>query len=380
LPTPLGTTAPAQTNEVPESPVKFKPEEWQETFKKPTLFVPNLATLGSQSGRPASSTGRKQNRPRAMSKSEERLGANARGTEGQPVGQDPAQSTASSKDDADAMDIDMETSPQPRDTRSSESRKVRNVTMPLHNPDWRQSTVDPKSTSTNPSTIPIAQMPFTNQPSAVPNAVPPPPPPPGPPPLQSKISPRGAGKGPPLPLSDRGPASLNLADLGQNLTAHGSGGVTNLSDLSSTLPFSSQASEKHPNAPALGALNIPKPPNTPNAPAVRRLSTLQWKQYVSAMSVYMGQWYIWDGRILEHLKTRHEEAAKFGTGLPSIQGTTLLEARGDVKEGGIERWEAELEQDRRVRDFWGAACNKHQKCIREFVAVKKRVAAEGLMA
>jgi hypothetical protein len=365
-------------NEAPsQGPVKFEPKVWESTFKEPSFVLPNLATLGSQTGRPASSTGRKS-RPRAMSKSEERLGSHTKGADEKFSAESQDQMRPTPKDDADAMDIDMEISPSFKGTRSAESRNVRNVTMPPHRTNWQDS-FDPKPTTSSPSAIPMPQMPFSNVPTAVPNAMPPPPPPPGPPPMRSPLSPRSGVNAPATASPDRRQASLNLADLGQNLTARSSGGVSDLGDLSSTLPFDSRPSERHPSAPALGPLNIPKPPNAPIAPATRRLTQGQWKQYVSELSVYMGQWYQFDGRIMDHLQARYKDSAKFGTGVPSIQGTALLEARGDVKEGGIERWEAELEQDRRVRDFWAAACNRHQKCIREFVAVKKRVAAEGLL-
>ena len=98
------------------------------------------------------------------------------------------------------------------------------------------------------------------------------------------------------------------------------------------------------------------------------------------MSVYMGQWYIWDEQIISHFNSRHIDSAKFGKGLPSIAATNLLEAVGDTKEGGIERHMEALAQDRRVREFWSSACNRHEKCVQEFVAVKKRVAKEGFVA
>lgn len=373
---PKGATVPkppVDPAEKSERPVKFDPEEWQRTFKEPSLFVPDPTQLGSSTSRPASSTGRKQNRPRASSKSNEELKSNQAFNQSSNI----PSSLNGSKDDGDAMEIDSNPSPLNDDARSSEHRNVRNVTMPTNRPDWQNPFES--GSKANPTTIPLPRQ--GSFPSAVPGAMPPPPPPPpGPPPMASPISPGTTNKqNPQTSTPDEVPPALNLSDLGLNLESRIPSGVADLRDLSSALPFDSKASDRHPSAPPSGPLNIPRPPISPPTPAARRLAQPEWKQYIAHMSVYMGEWYIWDGRIMQHFQTRHNEAAKFGTGPPSTQGTALLEARGDVKDGGIERWLSELEQDRRVRDFWSAACNKHQKTIREFTAIKQRVAKEGFL-
>ena len=95
------------------------------------------------------------------------------------------------------------------------------------------------------------------------------------------------------------------------------------------------------------------------------------------MSAYMGEWYSFEGRMLDHFNARHTEAAKFGVGIPSTQATRLLEARGEPEGGGIREYLFNLGQDKRVSECWSMAREKHERCVGEFVTCKDRVAREG---
>lgn len=143
------------------------------------------------------------------------------------------------------------------------------------------------------------------------------------------------------------------------------------------LPFSSRPSAQHPGVAAASATpNTPRAPDAPVAPPVRRLSQEQWKTYLRDMSVYMGQWHKFEGKILQHFAARHVQDERFGTGLPDPQATVLLEARGATKDG-LEKLMQDMDQDRTIRDFWRSACARHQRGILEFQSVKAAVAKNG---
>jgi hypothetical protein len=91
----------------------------------------------------------------------------------------------------------------------------------------------------------------------------------------------------------------------------------------------------------------------------------------------MGEWHVFEGKILQRFVARHTESAKFGVGMPSTSATKLLEAQGEPGEGGILAYVDALGKDRRVREAWGLACEKHERCVREFVNVKERTKVEG---
>jgi len=270
------------------------------------------------------------------------------------------------------MDIDVDMTPPFHEAGPSESRHARNVPAAPQRADWRDP-FEAKPATSGPSSVPMGQ---TSVPSAVPNAVPPPgqnipPPPPGPPPTTGSRPTTGGS------VPEEIPPSLNLADLKSNLTKRGVAGISDIGDLTTSLPFNSRPSERHPTAPPAGPLNIPKAPTQPTAPPGRRLTHAQWKNYLSFMSVYMGDWYQFEDKMIRHFATRHADSIKFGTGVPSMTATNLLEATGDIRDGGIERYAETLEQDRNVREFWGRACNRHQKCVQEYVSAKGRVLKEG---
>ncbi|KAF2675274.1 hypothetical protein BT63DRAFT_420488 [Microthyrium microscopicum] len=373
-----GETQPSPVNPSPANPsppVKFSAEEWGKYFKQPSLFVPDINNLSQQSRPP--STVRKPLRPRTMSKTADRPNFDAKGAnrDGKPTSR--SASTGGSKEDVDAMDIDVDMTPPFRGAGRSDSGNVRMVPAAPQRADWRDM-LETKPVASGSSAIPLGQPTIpTAVPSAVPNAVPPPnqhipPPPPGPPPNFSSRPTTGGASAP-----EEIPPSLNLADLKSNLTKRAASGSVDIGDLSTSLPFNSGTSDRHPTAPSNAPLNIPKAPQPPQLPTGRRMTHEEWKQHVGNMSAYMGYWYQFEDKMIQHFATRHVDATKFGTGIPNQAATNLLEASGDIRDGGIERYAETLEQDRRVREFWSSACNRHQKCVMDFVKIKGRVRKEG---
>jgi hypothetical protein len=120
---------------------------------------------------------------------------------------------------------------------------------------------------------------------------------------------------------------------------------------------------------------MPLPPATPAPP----LTVGAWRAHVAAMSAYMGEWWAFEEKILRHLDARHAHDARFGKGVPSTAATRLLEAQGEPGGAGLEAYVEARAQDRRVREGWMAGCERHERCVREFAAVKRKVKAEGLL-
>jgi hypothetical protein len=96
------------------------------------------------------------------------------------------------------------------------------------------------------------------------------------------------------------------------------------------------------------------------------------------MSVYMGAWHKWEGRIIQHFQKRHADAAKFGTGVPDNSATRLLEATGEPEGGGIGAYLEGRKQDKTLRDKWNVASLRHEKCVEDFEMTKMRIRNEGL--
>jgi len=101
---------------------------------------------------------------------------------------------------------------------------------------------------------------------------------------------------------------------------------------------------------------------------------------VANMSVYMGEWWVFEDKVLQHFGARHAADARFGTGLPSTEATRLLEAAGEPGAAGIEAYVEARLMDRRLREAWALACDRHERCVAEFAVRKRTVKVEGLVA
>lgn len=99
-------------------------------------------------------------------------------------------------------------------------------------------------------------------------------------------------------------------------TSTNNGGIDDLRDISTTLPF-----ESRPKAPKMDARNVrprqlacPNPPKRPRRPgliptglgAQMALLRLAWERYVGEVNTYMREWNEFDRRMLQHFNARHE--------------------------------------------------------------------------
>lgn len=99
--------------------------------------------------------------------------------------------------------------------------------------------------------------------------------------------------------------------------------------------------------------------------------------YLSQMSVYMGTWHQFETAMVAHFAARNAEAAKFGMGKPDSAATNLLQMQGEPESGGLGRYLDDRKKDKRVRDTWTLACERHELGVEEFLKSKSRIASEG---
>ncbi|KAE9972763.1 hypothetical protein EG328_004810 [Venturia inaequalis] len=372
---------PASVNPTPPppGPVKFSSEEWAKTLKEQTFFLPNDRPT-SPSKANSSSTRRPKNGVRSRKPS--RVATNG------PAPPSAAVSDASDEDsegqptktksnahhhrvsEPEAMDIDSEI-PGAFGATSPDSKKgPRLVNVPAARPEWRDGHA--KTTAAVP-TAADGRISSGTVPTAVPNAAIPPPPPMPPPPLKTTAK-KAKVKSESLDLKDL----KHVTPLGPS----GSEGLHGFSDLTGNLPFQSQPSVHPLRTFEPRELELPAPPKAPTSPLAitsARLTETQWKEYVAAMSYYMGKWYKFDERCLNHFRSRHNASSAFGTGSPSVPATQALQAIGEGSaEPGFLSYLKGLEEDVRVRKHWDIACERHRVVMQEFAKVKEGVKVNGL--
>jgi hypothetical protein len=405
----------SQTPSNDEEGGKFHSEFWEPRFKEPTFVLPTNPPATGKSGVGAASVPPKKT---ASTPNVARTRASSTANNAPPphvetvVIEDsptpparrspaPAQEAApppppdpfSPDTSGDAMDIDTDEILPPAAQSHAEppvDRAPRNVQVPTSRPEWGDVrpaalAVDPQlqATPRRPSGT-MRAAPTPSMPSLGKKRVPPPVTPAAAPPATPAAVPRTdpsptatAGPAPTSPTSPhlgRAKSTLNLSSLRPSLSADyppPDGGLPS---------FLSQPSPRHPSAPPPGPLALPRVPVPPAAPASRRLSLAAWRAHVAAMSAYMGEWWAFEDRVLRHLDARHGHDARFGRGVPSTSATRLLEAQGEPGGQGVEAYVEARLQDRRVREGWMAACDRHERCVGEFAATKRRVKAEGFAA
>ncbi|TLD26185.1 Heat shock protein DnaJ [Venturia nashicola] len=357
---PSSNGLPASSNSAPPRPVKFSSEEWAKTLKEQTFFLPtDRPTSPSKAG--SSSTRRQRNSVRGKKPS--RVATNG------PAPPSAAISDASDEDsetqpvkpkssahhhrvvEPEAMDIDSEIPGAFGAISPDITKGPRLVNVPAARPEWRDGHAE--TTAAVPAAA-HGRVPSGSIPTTVPNAAIPPPPPMPPPPPKTTAKKAKVKR-----------ESLNLNDL-KHVTPFGpsgSEGLHGFSDLTGNLPFQSQPSIHPVRTFEPRELELPAPPKAPTSPLTTtsaRLTETQWREYVAAMSYYMGK-------------------CVFGTGSPSISATQALEATGEGSaEPGFLSYLKGLEEDVRVRKHWDIACERHRVVMQEFAKVKEGVKMKGL--
>ncbi|OQE03085.1 hypothetical protein PENVUL_c035G03668 [Penicillium vulpinum] len=184
-----------------------------------------------------------------------------------------------------------------------------------------------------------------------------------------------------------------------------SGGIENLEDFHTTLPFESQAKQQRTTRNDIRprVLQLPNPPKRPTAPkpVFQTLTSKhpvlprdKWNWYVSAMGTYMHEWNAFNSRMLTHFNARQEanetglapgwisavgDSTRLklnGTDDDSNEGTPKARKEPDdhhgdeflvpgSSKGGFSAYLRGVEEDIQVRKHWDVACELHRECIIE---------------
>lgn len=198
------------------------------------------------------------------------------------------------------------------------------------------------------------------------------------------------------------------------------GGIENLEDFHTTLPFESQAKQQRTTRDDIRprVLQLPNPPKRPSAPKLVLLPPTskhyvlprdKWNWYVSAMGAYMHEWNAFNGRMLTHFNAR-QEANETGLApgwISAVGDSTRLKINGadddsndgttktrtdlddyhvdeflipGTSKGGFSAYLRGIEEDIQVRKHWEVACELHRDCILELGRLREWIRDGGKVA
>ncbi|KAI9373088.1 hypothetical protein BJX61DRAFT_403031 [Aspergillus egyptiacus] len=219
---------------------------------------------------------------------------------------------------------------------------------------------------------------------------------------QSRPSSKSGGK-------DAADNLLNLKKLSGvfPFTSTNNGGLEDLKDISTTLPFESQA--KVPKTTTRGThpreLRCPNPPKRPEPPqpvpigagskklAIPRVAM---DRYVAEMNTYIREWEAFNGRMVDHFVARHtsDKTEMAPNWLAAVGDSTRLsddetKNSGDESDDdpspkgtgtarrGFTSYKNALLQDEKVMKHWEVARERHLECILKYGQMREWVRGGG---
>lgn len=191
-------------------------------------------------------------------------------------------------------------------------------------------------------------------------------PPPGPPPV-------GAGFQNPLDLNDlRNVAPLSGAT---------SGGINNMADLSSGLPFPSQPSTVPPSSsapsPTTPRLELPKPPKGPFPPL--KMTQEYWNPYIVQLTAYNSAWNLFNMQMVSLIHGSTARLMEMDNGPAGGMVDGWLGAIGETSSlGGWETYQRHLKDDERIRTYWTVASEKHLEVMERHGSLRKQAQKNGV--
>ncbi|KAL4785864.1 hypothetical protein BJX76DRAFT_149677 [Aspergillus varians] len=200
------------------------------------------------------------------------------------------------------------------------------------------------------------------------------------------------------------PLNLNTLSGVFPFTTTNSGGLDDLKDISSTLPFESRA--KAPKTP-LGdtyprKLSCPNPPKRPDPPQPIPISVgskqmaiprVALDRYIAEINVYVREWEAFDGRMIGHFLSRHKSNQTEMA--PNWLGAAGDSLRLSEEDGGLESSEDSdnnagptaprgftsyknaLVQDEKAMKHWEVARERHLECMLKFGQMREWVRGGG---
>ena len=189
-------------------------------------------------------------------------------------------------------------------------------------------------------------------------------------------------------------SAINMSDFGKAAPfAPSGGGINNVNDLHTNLPFESRASASHdPRAhtqrtntntstASSRELRLPKPPKAPQPPSDFETSMTQatWDRYCTEMRAYFTEWNVFNNRMIDHFRTRQEQVdLNMSSHWMSSIGDGPVEVSepgtGDVvQKAGYRTFMNWMDEDAKCRDWWEVACEKHRECFETLGNVRHAV-------
>lgn len=345
---------------------KFNAEEWAKTFKPQTFAFPSPGG----SNRPAARTPRRTRTGSSIKTS--RTAANAAmvseddssDDKGLFMGKRNSQSAATptnshnipsnGTDSPNAMDVDppLEQEADPVKTHRENgfaafrnaANEARNVPLEPSRPDWRETNgvnnTVPQTASPKPNLPPRRSADFST-------------------------SKRRTTKS-----ADEEDFKTNFEDLKNVEPLHNPAtGLHSFADLTSNLPFPSQAAKTLTIDKDVlsGKLKLPNPPRAPDAP--NTMSPSEWEPFLVVFKSYMVEWNTFNTQMIMHFVARKNQVDDMRVG--------WLEAFGDTQ---LKKYTDGLREDAQVRVHWDVACGKHEDAMAKFQYVKDRIRATPLKA
>ncbi|KAJ5901646.1 hypothetical protein N7495_002174 [Penicillium taxi] len=207
------------------------------------------------------------------------------------------------------------------------------------------------------------------------------------------VPPPSAARMPPSSQGNSGESHrppFNLSHLGNTapFTATNNGGINNLGDIHTTLPFQSKAKQQRTTERDIRprTLNLPNPPKRPTVPvpvsphpgaATKVLDLKKWNFYVSAMGSYMHDWNLFNRRMVDHFTARQEanETGLSPNWISAFGDSLRLDIEGEDGDsktdellpgsykGGFATYLRSIEEDILVRKHWEVAEEMHREAI-----------------
>lgn len=139
------------------------------------------------------------------------------------------------------------------------------------------------------------------------------------------------------------------------------GGLRNLADLSSTLPFASQPSNSTTSGKPAPSLEIPALPKVPTVP--NKWTKSSWHDYVQRFAAYLQHHHQFKRTVVAHFEAREKLAEE------RMRDVGWLEQAGD----GFETYARDAKQDEKVREVWNLAEERHLEAVKGFEGSREQI-------
>ena len=168
--------------------------------------------------------------------------------------------------------------------------------------------------------------------------------------------------------------NTNLHDLANvEPIARSADGLKSFADMSSTLPFDSQAAGSLPTHPLEPhKLRMPSVPKAPEPPP--KLTKQSWHAFSETFGAYLQAYHAFNKTMLAHFEARESQAQARMAG-----GFAWLEATGDTSgvltagPSGYGGYMQGVKEDEQVRETWSLGCERHADACKAFEKTRERV-------